>query len=118
MTSAELFDAASSLQTFRLGSPDFIVASFLAGAVERFCRAAPRARLVVQPLGAVFDYESALATGELDVVIGNWSQPPQQLHLSVLLEDEVVCLMNRNDSRAGGLTREQYLAARHLVPLP
>lgn len=118
LTGAEAFDPASSLQTFRLGSPDFIVSTFLAGVVETFCRAAPRARLVVQPLGAVFDYESALATGELDVVIGNWPQPPPHLHLSVLLEDEVVCLMNRNDSRAGGMTREQYLAARHVVPQP
>jgi DNA-binding transcriptional LysR family regulator len=115
---ADKFDPALSQQTFRLGSPDFMVAAFLAGAIDRFCREAPRARLVVQPLGAVFDYESALATGELDVVIGNWPQPPPHLHLSVLLEDEVVCLMNHNDPRARGLTREQYLAARHVVPLP
>ena len=118
LTGAAQFDPACSQQTFRLGSPDFMVASFLAGAVDRFCREAPRARLVVQPLGAVFDYEHALATGELDVVIGNWPQPPPYLHLSVLLEDEVVCLMSRNDPRAHGLTREQYLAARHVVPLP
>ena len=116
---AEQFDPASSQQTFRIGSPDFMVASFLAGAVERFCREAPRARLTVQPLGAVFDYEHALAAGDLDVVVGNWPLPPPHLHLSVLLEDEVVCLMSRNDPRAArGLTREQYLAARHLVPLP
>lgn len=117
LTGVEAFDPASSQQTFRLGSPDFIVATFLTGVVERFCRAAPRARLVVQPLGAVFDYEHALATGELDVVIGNWPQPPPQLHLSVLLEDEVVCLMSSSDPRVGGMTREQYLAARHVVPL-
>jgi DNA-binding transcriptional LysR family regulator len=116
---AEAFDPASSPQTFRVGSPDFMVASFLAGAVERFSREAPRARLVVQPLGADFDYERALAMGELDVVIGNWPQPPQHLHLSVLLEDDVVCVMSRHDPRAArGLTREQYLAARHVVPMP
>ena len=116
---AEQFDPASSPQTFRIGSPDFMIASFLAGAVARFCREAPRARLAVLPLGPAFDYEAALAQGELDVVIGNWPQPPQHLHLSVLLEDEIVCLMSRHDPRATrGLTRAQYLAARHLVPLP
>lgn len=116
---AAAFDPESSPQTFRIGSPDFMVASFLSNMVERFCREAPRARLEVHPLGADFDYERSLATGELDVVIGNWPQPPQHLHLGVLLEDEVVCLMSRNDPRAArGLTREQYLAARHLVPLP
>jgi DNA-binding transcriptional LysR family regulator len=96
-----------------------MVASFLMRMVERFCREAPRARLEVHPLGAEFDYERSLAIGELDVVIGNWPQPPQHLHLAVLLEDEVVCLTSRQDPRAArGLTREQYLAARHLVPLP
>ena len=116
---AEQFDPASSPQTFRIGSPDFMVASFLAAAVARFCREAPRARLAVLPLGPAFDYEAALAQGELDVVIGNWPQPPQHLHLSVLLEDEIVCLTGRHDPRAArGLTREQYLAARHVVPLP
>ena len=115
---AEQFDPALSQQTFRIGSPDFMVASFLAGVVERFCEEAPRARLVVQPLAADFDHQRALAQGELDVVIGNWPEPPQHLHLSLLLEDEVVCLTSRDDPRARhGLTREQYLAARHLVPL-
>lgn len=116
---AEAFEPAATQQTFRIGSPDFMVASFLAGAVERFCHEAPRARLVVQPLGSTFDYETALAQGELDVAIGNWPQPPQHLHLSMLLEDQIVCLTSRSHPRAAtGLTREQYLAARHLVPLP
>jgi DNA-binding transcriptional LysR family regulator len=115
----QAFDPAASAQTFRIGSPDFMVAAFLAGAVERLRREAPRARLVVQPLGAGYDYERALAEGELDVVIGNWPQPPPQLHLAPLLEDEVVCLMSaRHPHARRGLTREQYLAAAHVVPLP
>lgn len=115
---AEQFDAASSQQTFRIGSPDFMVGSFLASAVEAFRRQAPRARLIVQPLAAEFDHERALAQGDLDVVIGNWPEPPQHLHLSMLLEDDIVCLTSQHDPRAArGLTREQYLAASHVVPL-
>ena len=115
----EQFDPALSQQSFRIGSPDFMVASFLVGVVERFRRDAPRARLVVQPLGTGYDYERALAEGELDVAIGNWPEPPEHLHLSVLLDDEIVCLMSARDPRAAaGLTREQYLAAQHVVPLP
>lgn len=114
----EQFDPAACQQTFRIGSPDFMAASFLAGAVERFCREAPMARLVVQPLGSEFDFERALGQGDLDIVIGNWPQPPAHLHLSVLLEDEIVCLMSdKNRFAKSGLTREQYLCARHLVPL-
>jgi DNA-binding transcriptional LysR family regulator len=37
----------------------------------------------------------------------------------VLLADDVVWLLSRYDPRAArGLTREQYLVARHVVPLP
>lgn len=116
---AEQFDPATSQQTFKVGSPDFLVALFLAEVVERLRRDAPRARLVVQPLNAGFDFESALASGDLDVVIGNWPQAPPHLHLSVLLEDDVICLVSERDPRvAAGLTREQYLAARHVVPMP
>lgn len=113
------FDPATTQLTFRVGSPDFIVAGFLAAAVSRFCRDAPRARLMVQPLGAAYDYEQALAEGDLDIAVGNWPQPPQHLHLSLLFDDEVVCLTGARHPRAGtGFTREQYLAARHLVPQP
>lgn len=117
-TATAPFDPTTATLALRIGSPDFMVASFLAGAVERFCREAPRARLTVQPLHADYDYERALAQGELDVVIGNWPQPPQHLHLSMLLEDQVVCLTGARHPHAAGLTREQYLAARHVVPLP
>lgn len=45
---------------------------FLSGVVERMPREAPLAHLIVHPLGPGFDYQRALAEGELDVVIGNW----------------------------------------------
>ena len=51
-------------------------------------------------------------------MIGNWPQPPEQLHLSILLEDELVCLMSKRHPLAGKpLTVDAYLAARHVVPL-
>jgi DNA-binding transcriptional LysR family regulator len=49
----------------------------------------------VHSLGPDYDYEAALAEGELDVVIGNWPQPPEHLRMAILLEDEVVCLVGK-----------------------
>jgi DNA-binding transcriptional LysR family regulator len=115
----QAFDPASSQQTFNIASPDYMAMSFVADAVERMRREAPQARLVIHPLTRDFDYERALAEGELDIVIGNWPQPPERLHLSVLLEEDLVCLMGRTHPLAsGGLTALRYLAAAHVVPMP
>lgn len=113
------FDPSSSQQTFNIASPDYLAMSFVAGLVEHLRREAPQARLVIHPLSRDFDYERALANGELDVVIGNWPQPPEGMHLSVLLEDELVGLMGRRSAPASGaLTLKQYLASPHVVPMP
>jgi len=116
----EEFDPASTAMTFTVASPDYLAASFMADVVARFRAEAPNARLVVHPLTADFDYERALAQGELDIVIGNWPQPPDRLHLSLLLEDELVCLMGKRNplAKKNALTLERYLAAAHVVPVP
>lgn len=112
----EKFDPATTRQTFNVGSPDFLAVFFLANVAENFCRSAPMAKLVVHGIGPDFDYERALAEGELDIVIGNWPEPPQHLHISTILEDEIVCLMSKDHPFAKkGLSAEQYLRARHVV---
>ena len=119
LTGPEKFEPASSQQTFNIASPDYLAMSFLANLVERLRREAPLTRLVIHPLARDFDYERALANGDLDIVIGNWPQPPEGLHLSVLLEDELVGLMGRKHAPvAGSLTLERYLASAHVVPMP
>lgn len=47
----ERFDPAASQQTFHVASPDYLAMGFPAGAVEQMRADAPRARLVVHPLG-------------------------------------------------------------------
>jgi len=52
------------------------------------------------------------------VVIGNWPEPPESLHIAPLLEDEIVCLMSAQHPLASEpMTRDQYLRAPHVVPL-
>jgi DNA-binding transcriptional LysR family regulator len=112
------FDPAKSELSFRIGSPDFLSVVFLSGVVERMRREAPHARLIVHPLGPEFDYQRALAEGDLDVVIGNWPSPPENLHISTLIEDEIVCVTGHNHPLARkGMSAEQYLRAPHIVPM-
>lgn len=111
------FDAASTPQTFHVATPDYLATTFLARVVQRLRAQAPQARLVIHPLGPAFDHERALAEGDVDIVIGNWPQPPERMHMAQLLRDEVVCLLDARHALAGGMTATQYIAAPHLVPL-
>ncbi|MDF3885906.1 LysR family transcriptional regulator [Cupriavidus basilensis] len=116
----EAFDSATTEQSFTVAMPDYLAPTFFAHVVKAFRASAPRARLVTQALGPQYDYEQALAEGTVDIVIGNWPSPPEHLHLSVLLEDEVVCVLADDNplAKAGKMTAEAYLQAPHIVPMP
>ncbi len=115
------FDPATTKLCFRVGTPDYLAPPLMANLVSYVRMTAPKARLLLQPLGHDYDYEAALANGELDVVIGNWPQPPEHLRMTMLLEDEVVCLVSRDHPCAGRtgsqMTVADYLSGAHIVPL-
>lgn len=116
----ERFEPGASVMTFTVATPDYLAASFMAEVVGRFRAEAPQARLLIHPLTPGYDYERALAQGELDIVIGNWPLPPERMHLSLLIEDELVCMMSPANPLAapGAMTLQRYLAAAHVVPTP
>ena len=115
----QAFEPASTQQVFSVGCPDYLATVFVAGVAQVLRREAPLARLTVHPLGPDYDFENAMAHGEMDVVIGNWPKPPEQLHMAPLLSDDIVCLLCREHPLAhSAMTQAQYLAAPHVVPLP
>ncbi|WP_179403849.1 LysR family transcriptional regulator [Burkholderia guangdongensis] len=120
LVSDERFDPATTQQSFTVAMPDYLAPPFFAHVVRECRRAAPNARIAAVPLSATFDYEQALSDGSADIVIGNWPSPPEHLHLSVLLEDDVVCVVAQDSLHAqpGKLTTQAYLSASHIVPTP
>ena len=115
----ESFDPQVSRHEFRIGAPDYLAPVFIASVVARIRREAPNVRLSLQSLGPNFDFERSLAEGDLDVVIGNWPEPPHRMHLSMLLEDEIVCLVSATHPLAAkGFTEADYQNAVHVVPMP
>lgn len=115
----ESFEPRLTQHGYRVGSPDYLAPSFMAAVVERVRREAPNSRVLIQSLGPDFDFERALAEGELDVVIGNWPAPPERMHLSMLLEDEIVCLVWAQHPLARkGISEEDFLRFPHIVPMP
>ena len=115
--SAEPMDPSQSTRVFNLGAPDYLDGAFIPEIAERVRRQAPQARLVVHTISPDQDYVQALEEGELDVVIGNWLEPPEKLHLARLFDDEVVCMLGRHHPLAQrGLSLQHYLDMPHLAP--
>ena len=105
---------------FRIASADYIAPSWIAALAQRIGAEAPRCRLELRALGPTFDFERALADDELDLVIGNWPTPPEHLHISLLLEDDVVVLLAQDHPLTAQpqIGEADYLAAGHVVPVP
>lgn len=119
LVTGERFDPAKTTHSFKIGCPDYLATVFLVSVAKTLRRKAPNAQLLVHPLGPDYDFERALADGELDIVIGNWPKPPEHLHIAPLLDDVIVCLMAKDHPLARiKMTRAQYLKAPHVVPLP
>lgn len=114
----ERFVAGLASLVFRVASPDYMAPSFMAEVARRIGTEAPQCSLELHPLGADFDGERALADDRLDIIIGNWPDPPERLHTSLLLEDELVCLVRQGHPLAGAsLTEALYLSASHVAPM-
>jgi DNA-binding transcriptional LysR family regulator len=117
------FDPQTSVTTFRIAASDFIDPGFLPELVLHLKQRAPQVRIELLTLSSHFDYRQSQAQGEVDLVIGNWLTPPEELHLGRLISDEVVCLVADNHPivRAGvgrGWTVDKYLSCEHVAPNP
>ncbi len=116
------FEPRSSDLKFRVAASDYLDPLFLPELVARIKREAPLVRLDLMPLSGRFDYRRGLATGEVDLVIGNWLAPPAELHLGKLVTDDVVCLVSEDHPAARATVRtwtvQRYLACEHVAPTP
>ena len=116
---ARSFDPATTVQTFSLAASDYMDPAFLPLLVTQVKALAPNCRIDIHSLSADADYRHQLAQGQVDVVIGNWLKPPEDLHLGRLLGDEVVSLVaNHHPAVKRGWDVEHWLAVDHIAPMP
>ena len=120
------FEPTTSTTTFRVAASDYLDPLFLPELVARLKKLAPLVRLELLPLSGDYDYRRSLASGDVDLVIGNWLEPPGELHLGKLMSDEIVCLVSEEHPivrtaaarSARSWTQEKYLACEHVAPTP
>jgi DNA-binding transcriptional LysR family regulator len=118
-TEARSFDPHSATTTFRIAASDYLDPVFLPRLVADLKREAPLARVEIHALSREADYHNQLAQGELDLVIGNWQEPPDDLHMARLFDDEVVCLVSRQHPAVRrGWDLASWLAEEHIAPTP
>ncbi|MDN0085516.1 LysR family transcriptional regulator [Crenobacter sp. SG2305] len=113
------FDPSQTTRTFNVATPDYLSPELLRDFMVNVRQKAPQAQLVLHSLGYRYDYDLGLESGELDLVVGNWSEPPGHLRMAPLLDDEIVCMMRADHPMAkASLTLDDYLALDHLAPTP
>ncbi|WP_432382085.1 LysR family transcriptional regulator [Duganella sp. P38] len=108
-------------RTFHVAAPDYLDSQFLPNLVALLRRSSPNSRIKIHSLGAGVDYVRLLSDGGMDLVIANWDEPPEHLHMSKLFEDPIVCVMRANCPYAlrtdsDKMTMEDYLTLPHVAP--
>jgi len=108
-------------RTFHIAAPDYLDTQFLPNIVCMLRRGSPLSRVVIHNLGPDVDYVRLLSDGDMDLVIANWEEPPEHLHMSKLFEDPIVCAMNANTpyarrTESDAMTVEDYLSLPHVAP--
>ncbi len=114
------FEAAKTTRSFGVGAPDYFDAFFLSNLSATLRTEAPNARLNIRSLSLDIDFERLLEDGDIDVVLGNWPNPPDYLRTLPLFDDEVVCMVSQRHpfAKRGEITAAEYLKAQHLAPVP
>ena len=117
------FVAQEEARTFHIAAPDYLDSQFLPNVVAALRRGSPKSRVVIHSLGAGVDYIRLLSDGGMDLVIANWDEPPQHLHMSKLFEDPIICSMRAGSPYAkrtasDAMTLEDYLSLPHVAPSP
>ncbi|MDM0115899.1 LysR family transcriptional regulator [Variovorax sp. J22R133] len=113
------FDPQTATGTFRIAASDYLDPLFLPSLVAQVKSQAPLCKIEIHPLSYDTDYHAHLSLGHVDVVIGNWLKPPEDLHMARLLADDLVTLVNKDHPAVRrGWDVDTWLAVDHIAPTP
>ena len=113
------FNPATSDRKFRIVAANCLGAVFIPRIFATAANEAPGVTLEIVPMPQHDDLMAQLAEGAIDLVIGNWPKPPDQLRIAPLLSTPIKCVARRSHALARldrRMTLDDYLSARHLTP--
>lgn len=114
LTSEQVFDPARSDRIFTIGLSDYAAFLLLPGLLERIESSAPNVQLVVRNTNHVSGL-SMIDAGDVELIIGNFPNPPKHMSEDFLCVEEFVCAGRRDHPAfADKLDIETYLGLRHL----
>ncbi|MFZ4213589.1 LysR family transcriptional regulator [Pantoea endophytica] len=111
----KVFDSANSHHKFKLAMSDLGEFFFLPYIYRHLQKVAPNISLEVVQLD-ISNLEEWLMTGKVDAAICNRNSSLNGVLCEVLLQDEYVCLLNKNHPRIDqSLSMESFLAEKHIM---
>mgnify|MGYP006289921071 FL=1 len=112
------FAPAQSRRHLRVAAPNYLGAALLPRFAAAVTQEAPHMRLSLQSTVPGRDYVEALASGEIDLLVGNWPDVPPHLMTLPLPEDRLVCLVCRTHplAKAGKVDLETWIGQDHISP--
>lgn len=119
LSPATSFDPQNADRRFRIVANNCLGSVLLPRLFSEIGRRAPRARLEVVAMPSFDKMLTDLAMGSIDLVVGNWPQPPEHLRMAPLLTSDIVCLVRAQHPLAKlnqKLSMERYLAENHISP--
>lgn len=114
------FDPRSSARRVTILAPNCMGTFVFPRIVTLLNEEAPGMSVNLCPMPTPDGFTAALESGEIDLVIGNWPKPPENLKFMSLFETPIACMVRGEHplSRKKRLTMQEYLAADHLSPSP
>ncbi len=113
------FDPQTATSTFRIAASDYLDPLFLPMLMAQIKSQAPLCKIEIHGLSPDSNYHAHLSLGHVDLVIGNWAKPPEDLHMARLFGDEVVSLVSVDHPAVRrGWDAETWLASEHIAPTP
>jgi len=116
----ETFDPAAETRRMRIFAANCLGTFFMPRVAEIVRREAPHMPLDFCAITEEREIFSELEDGRLDLAIGNWPLPRENLRFAPLLETDIVLVVRPQHPLAGrtSITMAEYMELDHLSPTP